>query len=1578
MFIAGRAPRFLEMTSREVIVSLRKFARCIAGLSFRLWLGVGASLTMAGGANATITFGAGATSALPAFTCTANFYEVISGQLSVLDLTTGIYNPIGDLHPAYNGTGYNVNDNYIYGFGQEGSIDGHLIRVGSNGDIESLGDVGIRAARGTLDSNNRLFHKNNGAGTTLNFIDVTTQVTGTQTFIPEAGSGPFPSILDLAYVEKGGEEFVVGARDATLVIYNLTTSTSRTVTVPGLPSGSYGAAWGASNGSVFFSNNNSGTNYEILNIDGTPSIGASIAAAVSSQHDGMACAAAPPPFSSGPILTIEKVASQDTNVPVGSTVRYTYTVTNTGGGAFTDVTVSDSHGGAGALGTVSLVSFTNTNGSTDAGGDHDVDVLEPGDAATFQADYIVHPGDSGSTVSNTATANGMPSSGSFTPPTSMISITVGGPATPSIELVKSVSSVADTSGNGTFGDAGDTVNYAFTVANTGNTALAGVSVSDAGLSALTGVATFTPDAGFDGTLAVGEGPVTAATATYILAGDDLSAGNVTNTASSTSTAVATDISGDPDPSAPIPGIPAVTDTSDTGTEAAFDDSTGATTTITNPGAEDTDGTPGNDGDEPTVVTLPTLTPSIELIKSVSGIADTNGNGLFGDAGDTMNFTFTVANTGTTALAGVSVSDTGLTALSGAATLTADAGFDGTLAIGEGPVTAAAATYVLTPTDVAAGSVSNTATSTATAVATTASGDPDPSSPLVDGSGANLPPVTDMSDTGTEPGLDSTTGTTTPVVDPSATDTDGTPGNDGDEPTVVTLPTANPALDIEKSLLSTTQQFPLIYEFIYQIDVRNTGNVAHFNVQVQDDLAAALVPGVIRGTPTVTLASFAGAGGANAGFNGSTDTNILEPGVILPLGSVGRITLTVTVDFTNGFPSQGNTALAFSDSVPTPVASDAPNVTPGDPTDTNPTPQPLNDAEGDGSPDVNESSSSDRDGDGISDADDFDPTGYFYCQEDGRILAGGFITVTGPVGSQSGVGTSNNIIIDRDGSTGFYQFRVTAPGRYGLTYTLPTTGVASTNRLPGAPLDLTTLLPANPAVLGGTEVGATGVLSDFSAVGNPFHVEFDIEAGDPNVFANNIPLMNCSTPEISATKTVVGIPLLQGDGSYLVTYDVAAQNIGLIDIQNISLADDLNTAFGGAVFDVTSISMISAPVGFLANANGGFNGAGDQNVLLAGGDLQPGQTVTVRYTVQVRPTSTATYVNTVMAGGQSPLDGSAISEDNATASVALEVPESLVVSKTASTPVVRIGDVLSYTITITNTNNTDRTNVNIVDFVPAGFTYRPGTARMNGVAIEPSQSTRRLVWAGQTIPGNGSVTLTLSLGVGAGASGAEFTNQAWVEDPGTGARVSTIGRATVRREIEHVFDCGEIIGRVFDDKNRNGYPNKGEPGLAGVRVATVRGELITTDKHGRFHVPCAEAPDARIGSNFIMKLDTRTLPTGYRVTSENPRVVRLTRGKITKLNFGASIHRVVRIDLSDKAFARGEAAPGRRLVRGVETLVERMAAQEASVIRISFHARGGAELTRKRIQEVKQLIETEWSAHGGGYRLEIETRTITKR
>jgi hypothetical protein len=206
-----------------------------------------------------------------------------------------------------------------------------------------------------------------------------------------------------------------------------------------------------------------------------------------------------------------------------------------------------------------------------------------------------------------------------------------------------------------------------------------------------------------------------------------------------------------------------------------------------------------------------------------------------------------------------------------------------------------------------------------------------------------------------------------------------------------------------------------------------------------------------------------------------------------------------------------------------------------------------------------------------------------------------------------------------------------------------------------------------------------------------------------------------------------------------------------------------------------------------------------------------------------------------------------------------------------------------------------------------------------------------------------------------------------------ATALSAGTANASDRFNSAFECGDVIGKVFDDQNRNGTQDDGEAGLPGVRLATARGLLTVTDKHGRYHVTCAQLPRSGIGSIFLMKLDTGTLPLGYRITSENPRTVRLTPGKVSKLNFGAAGSRVVRLDLAGPAFEPNSAALNAQWGAGIEQLIA-VLDQDHSVLRVTY--RKGAEdkaLADERMRAVSRLVEQRWQQRDGRYALEVDQR-----
>src|SRR6266699_1921867 len=209
------------------------------------------------------------------------------------------------------------------------------------------------------------------------------------------------------------------------------------------------------------------------------------------------------------------------------------------------------------------------------------------------------------------------------------------------------------------------------------------------------------------------------------------------------------------------------------------------------------------------------------------------------------------------------------------------------------------------------------------------------------------------------------------------------------------------------------------------------------------------------------------------------------------------------------------------------------------------------------------------------------------------------------------------------------------------------------------------------------------------------------------------------------------------------------------------------------------------------------------------------------------------------------------------------------SITKTTPLVNVtrGQLVPYTITISNAIGASLQGEQVVDRYPAGFRYVPGSARLDGLPTEPTVAARDLTWNGVNFGSSDHHTIVLLLAVGAGVGEGEFVNRAQVIEGLTGRPLSGEATATVRVIPDQTFDCTDVFGKVFNDVNRNGVQDDGEDGLPGVRVVTARGLEATTDQYGRYHITCAITPNEDRGSNFVLKLDDRTLPGGFRMSTD---------------------------------------------------------------------------------------------------------------
>src|SRR5688572_9420737 len=361
-------------------------------------------------------------------------------------------------------------------------------------------------------------------------------------------------------------------------------------------------------------------------------------------------------------------------------------------------------------------------------------------------------------------------------------------------------------------------------------------------------------------------------------------------------------------------------------------------------------------------------------------------------------------------------------------------------------------------------------------------------------------------------------------------------------------------------------------------------------------------------------------------------------------------------------------------------------------------------------------------------------------------------------------------------------------------------------------------------------------------------------------------------------------------------------------------------------------------------------------------------------VPPRTAGTNYYVHLMLNGNQMP--GSSQIFNNHIP-IDPELNGSIAISKTTPLLNVTRGQLVPYVITVNNVSGELLTDVGIVDRLPAGFSYVADSALLDGTPVEPSVAAGTLSWNGLVIAGTQVRTVRLLVVAGAGLTEGEYVNRAQAVNGVSGSAMSGEATATVRIMPDPIFDCTDVTGKVFNDANRNGVQDDGEEGLSGVRVVTPRGLQATTDQYGRYHITCAITPDESRGSNFVLKLDDRTLPSGFRMSTSEVQIKRVTRGKAMPINFGASIFRVVGIDLSDAVFEPGTTDIRIQWRPRINLLIEELRKAPA-VLRLSYVADiEDAALVERRVEAVRQQLIKAWDAKQH-YVLNIEPEVFWRR
>ena len=332
-----------------------------------------------------------------------------------------------------------------------------------------------------------------------------------------------------------------------------------------------------------------------------------------------------------------------------------------------------------------------------------------------------------------------------------------------------------------------------------------------------------------------------------------------------------------------------------------------------------------------------------------------------------------------------------------------------------------------------------------------------------------------------------------------------------------------------------------------------------------------------------------------------------------------------------------------------------------------------------------------------------------------------------------------------------------------------------------------------------------------------------------------------------------------------------------------LSADVSLSPAGAVFSSVTNEPVPGARVELYTAGGGLIATTQSDAeglfeVAVPGDRSPAATE-ARYVLQVTPPDgqTAPSVKSAFPGFGRLVDGDGsygriFTMPAGGGAINFDIPVdpatsgALVVDKTVDRPRARTGEIVTYTVEVTNRSTLAIEQAEIRDRLPAGFRLIADSSRLDGQAFaDPAIETPELSWDLDMIGPGERVELSYSVAIGPNAGQGVRTNIAFAQGSLVGLVqpvMSNTASADVRvDDAGGVFAReGTVLGKVFldcDDDGRQYGAN--EVGVPGVVIHTDDGQSVMTDPQGRFSLPGLSA------RTHVLDVFEPSLPEGAVVT-----------------------------------------------------------------------------------------------------------------
>jgi len=207
-----------------------------------------------------------------------------------------------------------------------------------------------------------------------------------------------------------------------------------------------------------------------------------------------------------------------------------------------------------------------------------------------------------------------------------------------------------------------------------------------------------------------------------------------------------------------------------------------------------------------------------------------------------------------------------------------------------------------------------------------------------------------------------------------------------------------------------------------------------------------------------------------------------------------------------------------------------------------------------------------------------------------------------------------------------------------------------------------------------------------------------------------------------------------------------------------------------------------------------------------------------------------------------------------------------------------GDILVYYVTIQNNGGGTCFEVKVSDTLPRGISYLKGSATLNGAPIDDPTGINPFTWSIPDLTGSSSTVLRYKVIVGMNAPYAAVKNEAEFTSsnaPSVGA-VSTV---TIVEGEGPLVQKGTVEGVIFEDIDASEKRNSGEPGLPSVEVRLDGFRATRTGDDGSYKFLEVER------GRHVVSLDPRTLAEGYFLTGSSSKFVdNLAPGQTKRVHF----------------------------------------------------------------------------------------------